>query len=238
MPMSSGFYKAWSHTVWSEHSWKRKFPFSRTVRGLVRDWELGKCFCFCDSGSWFPRTAGSRSVQSRGLQTMRTVTLQLLQQLTIRSKDLQIELAVAKPGGAFPGSGAESSRKLDPYHAHGLQSRPSGVELLPTMPFINRLSALLTWLSVPCWLRPTGICEPGDSFKLAENPRKTTVITNFLICLLLKKLNLWLTDPTPSTRLLKLTGRWQYDGIMWLALRSVKSNNVDFLNQIRYFSIK
>ena len=32
-----------------------------------------------------------------------------------------------------------------------------------------------------------------------------------------------------STRL--LTGRWQYDGIMWLALRSVKSNNVDFVNQ-------
>ena len=29
-----------------------------------------------------------------------------------------------------------------------------------------------------------------------------------------------------------------YDGIMWLALRSFKSNNVDFLNQIRYFSIK
>ena len=28
------------------------------------------------------------------------------------------------------------------------------------------------------------------------------------------------------------------DGIMRLALRSVKSNNVDFLNQIRYFSIK
>ena len=31
---------------------------------------------------------------------------------------------------------------------------------------------------------------------------------------------------------------WQADGIMWLALRSVKSNNVDFLNQICYFSIK
>ena len=28
------------------------------------------------------------------------------------------------------------------------------------------------------------------------------------------------------------------DRIMWLALRSIKSNNVDFLNQIRYFSIK
>ena len=45
-------------------------------------------------------------------------------------------------------------------------------------------------------------------------------------------------EPRRSTRLLQLTGRWQHDGIMWLALRSVKSNNVDFLNQIRYFSIK
>ena len=45
-------------------------------------------------------------------------------------------------------------------------------------------------------------------------------------------------EPHWSTRLLQLAGRWQYDGIMWLALRSVKSNNVDFLNQIRYFSIK
>ena len=42
-------------------------------------------------------------------------------------------------------------------------------------------------------------------------------------------------EPHRSTRLLQLTGRWQYDGIMWLALRSIKSNNVDFLNQIRYF---
>ena len=31
---------------------------------------------------------------------------------------------------------------------------------------------------------------------------------------------------------------WQYVGIMWLALCSDKSNNVDFPNQIRYFSIK
>ena len=45
-------------------------------------------------------------------------------------------------------------------------------------------------------------------------------------------------EPHRSTRLLQLTGRWQHDGIMWLALRSVKSNNVDFLNQIRYLSIK
>ena len=37
-----------------------------------------------------------------------------------------------------------------------------------------------------------------------------------------------------STRLLQLID----DGIMWLALRSVKSNNVDILNQIHYFSIK
>ena len=28
------------------------------------------------------------------------------------------------------------------------------------------------------------------------------------------------------------TGRWLYDGIMWLALPSIKSNNVDFLYQI------
>ena len=46
----------------------------------------------------------------------------------------------------------------------------------------------------------------------------------------------WLPrEPHRSTRLPKLTGRWQYDGIMWLALCSIKSNNVDFLNQIRYF---
>ena len=45
-------------------------------------------------------------------------------------------------------------------------------------------------------------------------------------------------EPHRSTKLLQLTGRWQYDGIVWLALRSVKSNNVDFLNQTRYFSIK
>ena len=45
-------------------------------------------------------------------------------------------------------------------------------------------------------------------------------------------------EPHWSTRLLQLTGRWQYNGIMWLASCSVKSNNIDFLNQIRYFSIK
>ena len=45
-------------------------------------------------------------------------------------------------------------------------------------------------------------------------------------------------EPHRSTRLLQLTGCWQHDGIMWLALRSAKSNNFDFLNQIRYFSIK
>ena len=49
-----------------------------------------------------------------------------------------------------------------------------------------------------------------------------------------KKNNIW--QPHRSTRLLQLTGKWQYDWIMWLALRSVKSNNVDFLNQNRYFS--
>ena len=45
-------------------------------------------------------------------------------------------------------------------------------------------------------------------------------------------------EPHRLSRFLQLTGRWQYDGIMWLALRSVKSNKIDFLNQIRYFSIK
>ena len=45
-------------------------------------------------------------------------------------------------------------------------------------------------------------------------------------------------EPHRSTRLLHLTSRWQYDGIMRLASRSVKSNNVDFLKKIRYFSIK
>ena len=31
---------------------------------------------------------------------------------------------------------------------------------------------------------------------------------------------------------------WQYNKIMWLPLHSIKSNDVDFLNQIYYFSIK
>ena len=35
-----------------------------------------------------------------------------------------------------------------------------------------------------------------------------------------------------------LHSRRQYEGIMWLVLRSDKSNNVDFHNQIRYFTIK
>ena len=39
-------------------------------------------------------------------------------------------------------------------------------------------------------------------------------------------------------RFLQLKGRWQYDGIMELALRSYMSNNVDFPNQIHYFLIK
>ena len=39
-----------------------------------------------------------------------------------------------------------------------------------------------------------------------------------------------------STKLLQLTGRWQYVGTMGLALRSVKPNKVDFINQIPYFS--
>jgi hypothetical protein len=29
-----------------------------------------------------------------------------------------------------------------------------------------------------------------------------------------------------------------HDGIIWIALRSVKNNIVDFINQIRYLSIK
>ena len=41
-----------------------------------------------------------------------------------------------------------------------------------------------------------------------------------------------------SNRLLQLTDRWQFNGIMRLALCSLKSNNFDFLNQIRYFSTK
>ena len=45
-------------------------------------------------------------------------------------------------------------------------------------------------------------------------------------------------EPHRSTRLLQPTDRWQYNWIIWLPIRSVKSNNVDFLNQIRYFSIK
>ena len=43
--------------------------------------------------------------------------------------------------------------------------------------------------------------------------------------------------PHQKTKLLQLNGRWQYDSIMWLALCSIKSN-VNFLNQICYFSIK
>ena len=43
--------------------------------------------------------------------------------------------------------------------------------------------------------------------------------------------------PRRPTKLLQLTVRWQYDGIMKLALHSIKSIIVDFLNQILYFSI-
>ena len=47
-----------------------------------------------------------------------------------------------------------------------------------------------------------------------------------------KKFNLWLMAPkgaTPVTRLLQLTGRWQYDGIMWLARKIFnKINFADF----------
>ena len=46
------------------------------------------------------------------------------------------------------------------------------------------------------------------------------------------KTNLWLTTPKGAT------GRWQHEGIMWLALRFVKLINVNFLNQIRYSSIQ
>ena len=41
-----------------------------------------------------------------------------------------------------------------------------------------------------------------------------------------------------SYGLLHLTGIWQRVGILWLTFRSVKYINVDFFNQIRYFSIK
>ena len=54
----------------------------------------------------------------------------------------------------------------------------------------------------------------------------------------LKRLEELPREPHRSTLLLKLTDRSQYDAIMWLALRSVKSNNAHFLNHIRYFSIK
>jgi len=37
-------------------------------------------------------------------------------------------------------------------------------------------------------------------------------------------------EPHPLTILMQLTSRLQYDKIMVLALHSVKSNNVDFLN--------
>ena len=36
-----------------------------------------------------------------------------------------------------------------------------------------------------------------------------------------------------SIELLQLTGRWRNDGIIWLALRPVKSIIVEFLNQNR-----
>ena len=59
----------------------------------------------------------------------------------------------------------------------------------------------------------------------------------------IKTSNLWLTAPMGATPLNNTSATdWKiavaYDGIMWLGLRSVKSINVDFLNQIRYFSIK
>ena len=61
---------------------------------------------------------------------------------------------------------------------------------------------------------------------LISNFKGLRSVYNFLY--LFKKLNLWLAAPkgaTPVIILLQLTGRWQYDGIMWLALRSVKSNS-------------
>ena len=42
----------------------------------------------------------------------------------------------------------------------------------------------------------------------------------------------------PANQTSASTGSQQYDGIMGLALCSLKSITVDFLNQIRYFSIK
>ena len=45
-------------------------------------------------------------------------------------------------------------------------------------------------------------------------------------------------EPFRATRLLQLTGRCQYDGIMSLELLYIKSNQVSFLNQIRYFLVK
>ena len=55
---------------------------------------------------------------------------------------------------------------------------------------------------------------------------------SFLIILILNSFDLQLPrEPCWSTRLQQLTGRWQYDRIMWLALRSMKFINVEFLNQ-------
>ena len=69
-------------------------------------------------------------------------------------------------------------------------------------------------------------------------PTGSSLINNqYKVCLLfyLLKENLSLSV---SAGLMQLTDSWQHDWVMQLAGCSVKSNNVDFLNQICYFSIK
>ena len=41
-----------------------------------------------------------------------------------------------------------------------------------------------------------------------------------------------------STKPLQLTEKWEHSGIIRLVLRSIKSVNTDFVNQIPYFSVK
>ena len=86
---------------------------------------------------------------------------------------------------------------------------------------------------------PNDVLQTKKSSKIREASPKTSHDLNGFT----HSLNSWMIkskicglqlarEPNWSTRLLQLTGRWQYDGIMWLELWSVKSNNVEFLNQI------
>ena len=66
------------------------------------------------------------------------------------------------------------------------------------------------------------------------------IIYNFILTLVKNKICGLRLPRAPywSTKLLQSTGGWQRDGINWLALRSVKSNNGDFLLRIGWFPIK